>query len=98
MLTTGEDGILIWENLYPGLQYRLTEVEAPDGYNLLNKPAFEGKLPKEDLTLEVKVINTRIFTMPETGVSTGMVLKILSLLTAIGGLAACITVNRKKRK
>ena len=98
MLTTGEDGILIWENLYPGLQYRLTEVEAPDGYNLLNKPAFEGKLPEEDLTLEVKVINTRIFTMPETGVSTGMVLKILSLLTAIGGLAACITVNRKKRK
>ena len=98
MLTTGEDGILIWENLYPGLQYRLTEVEAPDGYNLLNKPAFEGELPKEDLTLEVKVINTRIFTMPETGVSTGMVLKILSLLTAIGGLAACITVNRKKRK
>ena len=98
MLTTGEDGILIWENLYPGLQYRLTEVEEPDGYNLLSKPAFEGKLPKEDLTLEVKVINTRIFTMPETGVSTGMVLKILSLLTAIGGLAACITVNRKKRK
>lgn len=98
MLTTGEDGILIWENLYPGLQYRLTEVEAPDGYNLLNKPAFEGKLPKEDLTLEVKVINTRIFTMPETGVSTGMVLKILSMLAAIGGLAACITVNRKKRK
>ncbi len=98
MLTTGEDGILIWENLYPDLRYRLTEVEAPDGYNLLNKPAFEGKLPKEDLTLEVKVINTRIFTMPETGVSTGMVLKILSLLTAIGGLAACITVNRKKRK
>ena len=98
MLTTGEDGILIWENLYPGLQYRLTEVEVPDGYNLLNKPAFEGELPEEDLTLEVKVINTRIFTMPETGVSTGMVLKILSLLTAIGGLAACITVNRKKRK
>ena len=98
MLTTGEDGILVWDNLYPGLQYRLTEVEAPDGYNLLNKPAFEGELPEDDLTLEVRVINTRIFTMPETGVSTGLVLKVMSLLAAIGCLGACITVKQKKRK
>ena len=98
MLITGEDGILVWDNLYPGLQYRLTEVEAPDGYNLLNKPAFEGELPEDDLTLEVRVINTRIFTMPETGGSTGLVLKILSLLATIGCLGACITANRKKRK
>ena len=93
-LTTGEDGILVWENLYPGLQYRLTETEAPDGYNLLNKPAYEGELPTDDLTVEVRVINTRIFTMPETGVSTGMVLKILSLLAATGCLA--VIVFRKK--
>ena len=98
LLTTGEDGILVWENLYPGLQYRLTETEAPDGYNLLNKPAYEGELPTDDLTVEVRVINTRIFTMPETGVSTGIVLKVLSLLAAIGCLGAFITVNRKKRK
>lgn len=26
MLTSGEDGILEWTNLHPGLQYRLTEV------------------------------------------------------------------------
>ena len=98
MLITGEDGVLVWDNLYPGLQYRLTEIEAPDGYNLLNKPAFEGELPEDDMTLEVRVINTRIFTMPETGVSTGLVLKIMSLLAAIGCLGACITVNRRKRK
>ena len=98
MLITGEYGILVWDNLYPGLQYRLTEVEAPDGYNLLNKPAFEGELPEDDLTLEVRVINTRIFTMPETGVSTGLVLKIMSLLAAIGCLGAFITVKQKKRK
>jgi len=98
MLITGEDGILVWDNLYPGLQYRLTEIEAPDGYNLLNKPAFEGELPEDDLTLEVRVINTRIFTMPETGVSTGLALKVMSLLAAIGCLGACITVKQKKRK
>ena len=96
MLTTGEDGILVWENLYPGLQYRLTEIEAPDGYNLLNKPAFEGELPEDDLTLEVRVINTRIFTMPETGVSTGMVLKVLSLLAAIGCLGVIVYRKRKE--
>ena len=95
LLTTGEYGILVWENLYPGLQYRLTETEAPDGYNLLNKPAYEGELPEDDLTLEVKVINTRIFTMPETGVSTGIVLKILSLLTAIGCLGVIVYRKRK---
>ena len=96
MLTTGEDGILVWDNLYPGLQYRLTEIEAPDGYNLLNKAAFEGELPTDDLTVEVRVINTRIFTMPETGVSTGMVLKIMSLLAAIGCLG--VIVFRKKSR
>lgn len=96
MMTTGEDGILVWDNLYPGLQYRLTEIEAPEGYNLLNKAAFEGELPTDDLTVDVRVINTRIFTMPETGDSTGMVLKILSLLAAIGCLA--VIVFRKKSR
>ena len=96
LLTTGEDGILVWENLYPGLQYRLTETEAPDGYNLLNKPAYEGELPTDDLTVEVRVINTRIFTMPETGVSTGMVLKVLSLLAAIGCLGVIVYRKRKE--
>ena len=96
LLTTGEDGILVWENLYPGLQYRLTETEAPDGYNLLNKPAYEGELPTDDLTVEVRVINTRIFTMPETGVSSGMVLKVLSLLAAIGCLGVIVYRKRKE--
>lgn len=66
-LTTGADGILEWDNLYPGLQYRLTETKAPDGYKLLTKPAFEGELPGDDLTLSVRVTNTRTFTMPDTG-------------------------------
>ena len=96
LLTTGEDGILVWENLYPGLQYRLTETEAPDGYNLLTKPAYEGELPADDLTVEVRVINTRIFTMPETGVSSGMVLKVLSLLAAIGCLGVIVYRKRKE--
>lgn len=85
-LTTGADGILEWDNLYPGLQYRLTETKAPDGYKLLDKAAYEGELPADDLTLSVRVTNTRTFTMPDTGASTGLILRVLSMVAAIGCL------------
>lgn len=85
-LITGADGILEWGNLYPGLQYRLTETKAPEGYKLLEKAAYEGELPADDLALSVRVTNTRTFTMPDTGANTGMVLRVLSMVAAIGCL------------
>lgn len=94
-LTTDESGILEWGNLHPGLFYRLTETKAPDGYRLLEKSAYEGKLPQEDLSLEVRVTNTRIFTMPDTGVSTGMILRVLNLIAAFGCLSLLI-YHRKR--
>ena len=94
-LTTGTDGILEWSSLYPGLQYRLTETKAPDGYKLLTKPAYEGELPADDLTLSVRVTNTRTFTMPDTGASTGLILRVLSMVAAIGCLG--IIVYRRKK-
>ena len=71
---------------YPGLQYRLTETKAPEGYKLLEKAAYEGELPADDLALSVRVTNTRTFTMPDTGANTGMVLRVLSMVAAIGCL------------
>ena len=56
-LTTGADGILEWGNLYPSLQYRLTETKAPEGYKLLDKAAYEGELPVDDLAITVRVTN-----------------------------------------
>lgn len=38
--TSGEDGMLIWENLPTALQYRITETKAPEGYTLLKDYAF----------------------------------------------------------
>lgn len=95
MLTSGEDGILEWTNLHPGLQYRLTEVKAPNGYKLLPDFAFSGELPADDLTVELTVVNARTFTMPETGAASGTILKVLSLLTALGCLG--LLLARKRR-
>ena len=95
MLTSGEDGILEWTNLHPGLQYRLTEVKAPNGYKLLSDTAFSGELPADGLTVELTVVNARTFTMPETGSASGTILKALSLLAALGCLG--LLLARKRR-
>ena len=70
-LTTGADGILEWDSLYPGLQYRLTETKAPDGYNLLDGTAYEGILAADNMSVSLRVVNTRTYTLPKTG-STGL--------------------------
>ena len=46
-LTTDESGNVTFENLWADeeIQYRLTEVAAPEGYELLKEPIFEGTLP-----------------------------------------------------
>ena len=94
-LTTGADGILEWDSLYPGLQYRLTETKAPDGYKLLTKPAYEGELPADDLAVTVRVTNTRTFTMPDTGGSTAMIFRILSMFS--GTVCLVMLIYSKKR-
>ncbi len=96
-LTTGADGVLELGNLYPGLQYRLMETKAPDGYNLLQSPAFEGELPVDDLTVEVRVTNVRTFTMPKTGASSGMILRIMSLVSGLVCFSLLIVHCRKRK-
>ena len=44
-ITTGADGLASWENLHPGLYYRVTEVKAPNGYQLLKEPVFTESSP-----------------------------------------------------
>lgn len=98
-LTTGADGQLEWDNLDSSLYYRLTETKAPDGYNLLADTAYEGKLPTDpDLTLTVRVVNTRVFTLPDTGFKTLRILNLFSTLAMIAGLTASVYAVSKKKK
>ena len=93
-LTSGGDGVLQWTGLHPGLHYRLTETKAPEGFKLLTEAAFTGTLPTDTLSVELTVVNARTFTMPETGATSGAVVRTLGLTAAIGCLVALI--YRKK--
>ena len=95
-LTTGTDGLLEWDNLYPGLQYRLTETKAPEGFKLLTEAAFTGTLPTDTLSVELTVVNARTFTMPETGAVSGAVLRVLGLAAAISCLCMLSVLSRKR--
>ena len=93
-LTSGEDGVLQWTGLHPGLHYRLTETKAPEGFKLLTEAAFTGTLPTDTLSVELTVVNARTFTMPETGGVSGAVVRVLGLTAAIGCLV--VLIHRKK--
>lgn len=97
-LTTGADGLLEWGNLYPGLQYRLTETIAPDGYNLLDGTAFEGELAADNMNVSLRVVNTRTYTLPKTG-STGLrlfpVFALIPAFVCSSGLV--LSILRKRR-
>ena len=95
-LTSGEDGVLQWIGLHPGLHYRLTETKAPEGFKLLTEAAFTGTLPTDTLSVELTVVNARTFTMPETGAVSGAVLRVLGLAAAISCLSMLSVLSRKR--
>lgn len=97
-LTSGKDGLLEWPSLHPGLYYRVTELEAPEGYTLLSEPAFEGKLPNEELTVSLRVVNCEIFTLPQTGSSAAAIFRISQMLCICICSILLIHSYRKERK
>ena len=97
-LTTGTDGLLEWDNLYPGLQYRLTETKAPDGYNLLDGTAFEGELASDNMSVSLRVVNTRTYTLPKTGSTGPRLFPVFALIPAFAcssGLVFSILCKRR---
>lgn len=97
-LTSGEDGLIVFEGLYPTSYYRLTETKAPEGFQLLEKPAFENKLPEDaDLEISMTVVNARIFTLPQTG-SRSLVMSGVSLGLACALCAALLIYSKRRKK
>ncbi len=96
-LTSGEDGSVTFQNLHPGLYYRLTETKAPDGFQLLTGSAYEGQLPGvEDYMITLTVVNVPTFTLPETGAKS-IPLTVISLCVCLAGLTGALIYLRKRR-
>lgn len=91
--TSGEDGLLTWENLPITLQYRITETKAPEGYTLLKEAAFAGTLPTD--TLELRVVNGEAFALPKTGATSLTVLS-FAVVSCFSICAGAILYLRKR--
>ena len=97
-LTTTKSGIIEWGNLHPGLYYRITELEAPEGYVLLTEAAYEGKLPADDLEVVLRVINCEAFTLPKTGSGMELFFSISRILCiAVCGTMLFFSFRKKRR-
>lgn len=89
ILVTGNSGTISFQGLAVGVYYRITEVKAPNGYQLLGEYAFEGKLTYNNEAISLNVVNAPVFTLPHTGsrsligMSAGFS---LCLLTCIGAV------------
>ena len=84
--------------LHPQLQYRLTETRAPEGYQLLGKPAYQGGItPAETLTVELNVVNAPVFELPMTGSTGSTTATILQVTGAVLLLAVLLSIVKKRR-
>ncbi len=95
-LTSDSAGAVRFEGLHPGLLYRLTETEAPAGFQLLAEAAYEGPLPAEDRALALTVVNSPAFTLPQTG--SRLLSRLPLVLTlALGACVGLIFLLRRKK-
>lgn len=93
--TSGEDGLLTWENLPITLQYRITETKAPEGYTLLKDYAFVGTLPADNTKMELRVVNGEAFALPKTG-STDLTVLPFAVISCFSFCAGAILYLRKR--
>ena len=99
-LVSGEDGIVEFGNLYPTIMYRLTEMEAPQGYQLLSEPVYVGNLqPEKNFEAAFTVINNYIYTLPATGSSTMRhMVEMGAVLCGIAAISFGAMITKTKKK
>lgn len=98
-LITGTDGTATFSNLYPLLQYRITEVETPNNYTLLIDPIYIDSLDVEkDYKYSVTAVNGTVITLPNTGVNDMMVaisVGMAFIVLAVMGLVYVIAFRKR---
>lgn len=97
-LTSGENGIVRFTGLHPQRLYRLTETEAPEGYQLLAESVHEGSIQVgNEYFVHLTVVNTPAFELPMTGSMGSTVQSGLQIAGAVILLAALIYLAKKRR-
>lgn len=101
-LVTGEDGIAHFTGLWPELQYRVTEAQAPAGYLMQKKIVFEDKLTFDNLDEYLPVVNKKIIIKepdsPNTGDINMPALIGLSALSLVCILGLAILPGKKRTR
>lgn len=97
-LTIGADGTADFTGLYPAVQYRITEVEAPNGYQLLKEPILVPELlPEKNFECAYRVVNNDMFTLPKTGLSGTWMYGVAGIALMAIGCAPVLLATRRKR-
>ena len=96
-LISDETGLVTFSGLHPQRLYRLTETAAPNGYQLLTSPAYEGGLSVENkLTVTLTVVNCPVYELPKTGSS--MLLLTQMIGASFMGAGIVLTAASHKRR
>lgn len=88
-VTTDNTGIAKWENLKTGVQYRVTETKAPEGYTLLTEPLFAGVLDSSNRDITITACNNAGFALPFTGGTGFTTYFLFAALAAFAGVYFC---------
>lgn len=95
-LITDGTGIIAFTGLHPKLYYRITELEAPEGYLLLTDYVYTGRLPEDTLKLDFTIVNAKIFELPKTGAKSMTLMPVALLLSTATCVGVLIYLRKKK--
>ena len=97
-LTSGADGVVRFTGLYSGSLYRVTEVKAPKGYQLLTEPVYEGSIQKDDGNfIRLTVVNAPVFELPMTGSTGYTAMTAIQVGTGVVLLLILIRMAKKRK-